>query len=754
MLLLYMVSTTAVFLLFGIWVAAFEQGKYNQQIRQINEKALMQSASACGTTLQDIYNYIYIEILDSSELVELLLAKEYSQKMSINFYRLSSRLGNFNSLIDSCYVINSSSDFACSTSDTYRNLKDFKDQDMIEKLEEMEEGELFRFIPRTVYGTENGNPYEKRYISIVFRQYSQGYFVVNLDYELFASMVNYRNYNENSRTLLLNKQGTVMIDSNGEWVGMPLSDAEYYKRLMEQEEKDGFFRLPVDGKRREICFRKGEAFDIKYLTITRYRLLDRDSLIHVVLASALAVVINLAFIFAGTTLLYRPIGKLSDFLEHREGEKIDEFQMLESTFFHLKKENEEFEQTRRERLLGNILKDKSVAGQEAERELLRLQETMDGPSFVCVNLYPEIETDKKEEIPLMLFAIDNVLRELTEKHMLVQSVKYDNYLSCIFNGDFTGGSPGGTEAENGNGILKEYSAKTEILELSLARLQEKIKEYFGLNVICAVGSVVHSVFDLAESAGGARTAAFFQFIREENAILYFEELPKRENPEGNYPAETAKNLLDAVKNCDKGKVRVGILSFFAEIAAYTYEQALKCVFMLENDLLRYEMRYDLKVNGSTWELTEFTGQSASLYKIQEIYLGHCLKMTDAYREIRDNNPNMLRIVEQVKELVEKNIGNPELTVNSVAQWVYLSNSYLRNIFREVTGETLSNYIIEKKLERICTLLEQTQMSAQQIADTMGFHSKSYLLTFFKNYMGMTPTQYRKEKTQENRETGG
>ena len=104
--------------------------------------------------------------------------------------------------------------------------------------------------------------------------------------------------------------------------------------------------------------------------------------------------------------------------------------------------------------------------------------------------------------------------------------------------------------------------------------------------------------------------------------------------------------------------------------------------------------------------------------------------------------------------MEKNIGNPELTVNSVAQWVYLSNSYLRNIFREVTGETLSNYIIEKKLERICTLLEQTQMSAQQIADTMGFHSKSYLLTFFKNYMGMTPTQYRKEKTQENRETGG
>lgn len=131
-------------------------------------------------------------------------------------------------------------------------------------------------------------------------------------------------------------------------------------------------------------------------------------------------------------------------------------------------------------MLGNILKDKSVADQGAERELLRLQETMDGPSFVCVNLYPEIETDKKEEIPLMLFAIDNVFRELTEKHMLVQTIKYDNYLSCIFNVDFTSGGPGGQEPESGNGILKEYSAKTGILEMSLARLQEKMKEYFDL----------------------------------------------------------------------------------------------------------------------------------------------------------------------------------------------------------------------------------------------------------------------------------
>lgn len=731
MLLLYTISTTAVFLLFGIWVAAYEQSKYNEQIREINRKALSQSASACSTTLQDLYNYIYIETLDSPELVGLLLAEEYSQEMAWDFYRLGNSLCNFNSLIDSCYVINQESDFACSTLDVCRSLEEFKDRDILERLTGDKKDGLCRFIPRSTSYTIYGKPYEKQYISIVFQQYGQGYLVVNLKYDLFADMVNYRNYNENSRTLLLNSQGTVMIDSNSEWFGVSLADTDYYKTLLTEEERDGVFRQQVDGRRKEICYRTGELFDIKYVTITECRVLDQDSLAHVIVLAALAVVINLGCIFAGTTLLYRPIGKLSAILSGDDEEQIDEFRLIEDTFFHLKKENRTYQESTKERVLGNILEDNWVQDEAAEAELSLLQESMDKTSFVCVNLYPEIEGSQKGDLPLMLFAIENVIRELTEKHMQMRSVKYDTYLSCIFNADF--GSGGG---------------RIEILEMPLTRLQEKMQEYFGMDVVCAVGNVVNNVFDLTESAANARTAAFFQLIREKNAILYWEEMPQRAEPGGAYPAEQVKNLLDALRNCDKGKIRMQVAGFFAEIAVYTHAQALKCIFMLENDLFRYEMRYDIDTGNSEWEMTEFARQSSGICRIQEKCLEHCLKIADAYREIRDNNPNMLGIVDRVRELVEENITNPELSVNAIAQQVYLSNSYLRNIFKEVTGGTLSNYIIEKKLEKICTMLEQTEMSAQQIADAMNFSSKSYLFTFFKNYMGMTPAQYRREKKPE------
>ena len=216
----------------------------------------------------------------------------------------------------------------------------------------------------------------------------------------------------------------------------------------------------------------------------------------------------------------------------------------------------------------------------------------------------------------------------------------------------------------------------------------------------------------------------------------------------NYPKDTVKNLLDAVKNSDKNKIKLCVSEFFSKIGEYSYSQALKSIIMLEIDLAKHETKYEIQRDRDEWVMIDLMQRNGKLYKIRENCLEHCLEAADIYREIKDNNPNMKGIVDKVKAYVDGNITNSDLTVNSIAQSVYLSNSYLRNIFKEVTGSTLSNYIIEKKLEKICGFLENTDLSAQQIADAMGFNSKSYLFTFFKNYTGMTPVQYRNKKKAE------
>ena len=81
----------------------------------------------------------------------------------------------------------------------------------------------------------------------------------------------------------------------------------------------------------------------------------------------------------------------------------------------------------------------------------------------------------------------------------------------------------------------------------------------------------------------------------------------------------------------------------------------------------------------------------------------------------------------------------------LADHVHLSVNYLRNVFKDNTGDSLSAYITQKKLALICDLLQNTDMPLSEISDKLGFSTKNYFFTFVKKHTGMTPGDYRKSK---------
>lgn len=737
MLVLYAVSTTVIFLLFGMVVSIYEQKNYVKQIQELNERGLAQSANACATTLRNLYDYFNMEILDSPELLEILLAKEFSPALSVSFNSLNKKMVNYSDLIHSCYVINRVSDFACSTRDTYRSLEDFSDQDMIGRIAMYDDTPYsYLFCPREADYTLNGRNYREKYISIIFRVYREGFLVINLDYDVFADMINYRNESGTSRTLLINKQGQVMIDSTMESFGRDVSEQEYYKMLEVQEEDSGCFQMRRGKAPGMICYRKNELFGFSSLTITESMIFNKEMLLHMVLYSVGAMALNLCCVLVGTIICYRPVGKLSNLLagtgtDHDECH--DEFQMIEKLFKRMKKENRQYVKSQREKLIKALLEDRNITADSDWKELEQLKKEMDRQAFLCINLYPE-KDQTWEDDHLLLFSMENILRELIEDFARMEAVNRDGWLSCVVNIDW-GEEFHDPAAKSGDGRL----------EHALQQMQSRMAEYFKMHVTCVVGYPVTELLDLSESAASAQTAFFFQFTKETDGILYWNEDTAEKEEKQTFPLAEAQAILDAVKSSDKGKIRNTIPLFFQRISKYNYHQALRCIFELEFELTRFELRNEIYLEHREMEALENKKMDMKLYRLQELCLERCLQTAEAYREIRDNNSNKKEIVERVKTLVDENIMNSDLTVNFLAQNVYLSISYLRSIFKEVMGETLSNYIIRKRVEKLCSLLENTDMPVSEIADRMGFSTKNYLFTFFKNYMGMTPNEYRKKK---------
>ena len=84
-----------------------------------------------------------------------------------------------------------------------------------------------------------------------------------------------------------------------------------------------------------------------------------------------------------------------------------------------------------------------------------------------------------------------------------------------------------------------------------------------------------------------------------------------------------------------------------------------------------------------------------------------------------------------------------ISLEKMAEEMGYGTYYMTTLFRQNTGQTIKNYILEKKIRQAKILLTSTRMEIQEISDHLSFKSASYFCTQFKKITGESPLFYRK-----------
>jgi len=71
--------------------------------------------------------------------------------------------------------------------------------------------------------------------------------------------------------------------------------------------------------------------------------------------------------------------------------------------------------------------------------------------------------------------------------------------------------------------------------------------------------------------------------------------------------------------------------------------------------------------------------------------------------------------------------------------------YLSNLFSEVKGTTIEQYIISHKIERVKELLVYEKLTLTEIAYKLHYSSVAHLSNQFKKVTGLTPSFFKKMK---------
>ena len=130
--------------------------------------------------------------------------------------------------------------------------------------------------------------------------------------------------------------------------------------------------------------------------------------------------------------------------------------------------------------------------------------------------------------------------------------------------------------------------------------------------------------------------------------------------------------------------------------------------------------------------------AAQLLCVSFILLTSRLEKFPAMAETKNKEEQM---VLRIRNYLNQNFTD-DISLDSVAEALGCSSTYVSHVFKKATGHTPIQYVIKRRIGHAQTLLISTDYSASQIATMVGYDNTNYFSTLFSKMVGMPPIKYR------------
>ena len=167
--------------------------------------------------------------------------------------------------------------------------------------------------------------------------------------------------------------------------------------------------------------------------------------------------------------------------------------------------------------------------------------------------------------------------------------------------------------------------------------------------------------------------------------------------------------------------------------------SLRCKLMVKDELLKLGISHTNIELGSV-EIIE----SISKDKMEQLRIN----LSKSGLELLEDKKSIL--VEKIKNLIIDMIHYsddlPETNYSDyISQTLEYDYTYLANIFSEVKGITIQQFIIINKIEKVKELILYDELNLTEISYKLHYSSVAHLSNQFKKITGLTPSYYKKLK---------
>ncbi|MBB6020070.1 AraC-like DNA-binding protein [Paenibacillus sp. JGP012] len=287
-------------------------------------------------------------------------------------------------------------------------------------------------------------------------------------------------------------------------------------------------------------------------------------------------------------------------------------------------------------------------------------------------------------------------------------------------------------------------------ESELERLRELIYKDYRISTTIGTGAAYEVWNDVGRSFDEAKQAMDYAIHCGADQLVKFEDTLK-ENEMYYYPIESEQRLLNTVK---AGEVQEA-LRILDQLFVRNFEERELSYEMVQQFIMELKGTY-LKLDESKIKLgdsftDEYKNCVASIQTTDSIpaLRGKFKRLTEEMcsEVVKKRSSTHADTVQEIMSYIENNYGDANLTIYRIAEHMGKSEKFISQLFKEHTGENLSDYVERVRINAASGLLLESGQTIDEIALTTGYNSAHSFRRAFKRVRGISPSVFRKMDNQ-------
>jgi two-component system response regulator YesN len=713
-------------ILFFLFFQSLNEQNRNEAVKA-NEFLSQQVIRFTDNALKSIDYKVVREILTEPVVSKFFSLDQNDVYTNIQAIKVMDDLKFNYPLIDSVYFIRLKDQYALG--DAPRMIADFPDSAFVEPYQKGKK--TAKWTGERIFKTYTSATTSENVISLVrgapyFSDHKQGFIVVNVSLKSLKSSINQMYNSDISFVRLIDNEGHNLLGEDGGTVG--------------ENQVFSAFTSPYTGWQVETGLHHQSALTF---TIYLYN-------IWTVLAIA-SVLLGGAWFVHVTKRNYRPVQQIvsliqTNSLKNQSGGKSgdSEFGFIQHTLEHLMEETEQFREQHQKSLFlhkkylfqealdGNSTMKEAewqdelnkhgldVKGHAAFVQVFEMDGYLDFIKFYSVH-----------DQTLLKFTLYVVIHETTQNHGASVWAEWtsDNRISSII------WEPSGTERE---------SIREEIVQT----VRQWVEQHLSFTVTIGCSGPASTLEEIRQCYEKAGSLLQFKAVLGANRFIYPEHIVRSHQNEIQEYFYTIYSLSQSLRLSDPVWTKHLELLFKQIQDSLSSRKEIERLIQfllqhLEREFLEMSKEYrqiwkitqtQLFELGNQWETAEELERGCNL--IFE-------KMNDQINAFKESDSSRSTITE-IRSYIIEHYTNPEISLDYLSEKFQMNAKNVSKMFKEEFGENFVDFLIGIRMQTAKKMLIETHKSMQDIGLEIGYYNYNSFNRAFKNIVGVSPRDYRKQ----------